>query len=727
MRTLMAAVLTLTLCTGISLAEWGLVDSPFDGDIHAVKELPSGNLIVMASSGLFASLDGGETWHFTGVGTAAFEGGSHADGFDAIEMENGQVLLAAGEALLGSADIHSFQPLSWYPANIWSLARHGRMLYAATRYEIFRSTNGGGQWERVLSNDDNLWESIQRLVVNPVNGSIVAQMERPGGIFVWYSEDDGVTWTQQQFAGSPGFLEDMQFDSDGLLWFSHNYQPSQIHALKTTSNFGVSTAEVYATDDNFSLGRFELGEDGSIVIERGTGFLYSSNGTDFNLVNPDFGPLTSIGMSGSTILAANSVGIQLSEDGGSSWSNGSAGLFGSIAADAAVGANGEIFLMRSGHGFFDDGNGWQTIEVPSYQSHSMYVEAAAVSDNGEMVVLGGVNDGGIHAGGFYSSDGATWTAVNVGSLLEATIDHLVEVDGTLYASTQSAGLLSSTDGGINWTVVSADAAGMVAVNGAGNMMMADWTGIRVSTDNGSTWNPITIEVSALETMTANPTNNVFLLKAGFGGIQRTTDNGESSVDIEPNIGTALGSEFWQNGVINMAYDASGTLFVAAEAQHNATGLTQTRLLSSSDDGDNFTDITPTNPLVPFRFSEVTKLRAGSDGSMMALTNHGLYLNGLTVDAEESSEAVPTSFALAQNHPNPFNPSTSISFTVPQSGIAKVTVFDLLGRQVATLLDAPVSAGQHQVQFNGSSIPSGVYFYRLEADGFTATRKMLLVK
>ncbi|MCB2199543.1 T9SS type A sorting domain-containing protein [bacterium] len=723
MRRLVPVLVMLLVVASLSVAEWGLVDTPFDANTNYIHEFPSGKLLMSTSAGLFASLDGGQSWHFAGVGTLDLSSGSRA-----VEMEDGRILIAADQALLGNSDCHSFHVLSWYPPNIKQIVRYGDTLYAATMYEIYRSTNGGGQWQRVLSRESNLWESIYRLRINPVDGSVVAHMERPGGIFVWYSEDGGDNWTQQQFTGVFGSLEDMEFDSDGTLWYTHNYQIQQVHALRTTTDFGETSTEIHATDDNFSLGNFSLGSDGSIVIARHPGFLYSSNGTDFDLVNPDdISALEMVHMSGSTIVVGTSEGVYSSNDGGSNWSTTTSGLFGSLMADAAVGSNGEVFILRSGKAFFDTGDGFSTVEAPSYQSHSMYVEAASVGENGEMVVLGGVNQGGTHAGGFYSSDGTSWTAVNGASELEATIDHLVEVDGTFYASTQTSGLLSSTDGGVNWTVLSTDAAGKVAVNGNGDMLMADWTGIRISTDNGSTWNPITIDVTTPETLIGNPTNSTFLLAGGFGGIERTTDGGETSTDIMAAINNTLGAEYWQNGRINIAYDASGTLFAAVEVQINANGLQQTRLLSSGDDGDSFSDITPTLPQVPFRFSSVTKLRAGSDGSMMALTNHGLYLNTLTVAAEEQAASAPIRFELAQNHPNPFNPSTTISFTIPQSGFAKVSVFDLLGRQVATLLDAPVSAGQHQIQFNGASIPSGVYFYRLEAVGMTDTRKMLLVK
>lgn len=95
--------------------------------------------------------------------------------------------------------------------------------------------------------------------------------------------------------------------------------------------------------------------------------------------------------------------------------------------------------------------------------------------------------------------------------------------------------------------------------------------------------------------------------------------------------------------------------------------------------------------------------------------------------EMIAEATPKEFTLTQNYPNPFNPTTTIHFTLPQSGVVSLKVFDMLGREVETLVNEYRSAGAHQVNFNTSSLTSGVYFYRLESAGKTAIQKMLLLK
>jgi len=92
-----------------------------------------------------------------------------------------------------------------------------------------------------------------------------------------------------------------------------------------------------------------------------------------------------------------------------------------------------------------------------------------------------------------------------------------------------------------------------------------------------------------------------------------------------------------------------------------------------------------------------------------------------------NEELPLNYSLAQNYPNPFNPSTTISFEIPQSGIVKLVVYDMLGREVATLLNEEKTAGAYEVNFNMRNLASGIYFYTINAGSFTSTKKMILMK
>ena len=98
-----------------------------------------------------------------------------------------------------------------------------------------------------------------------------------------------------------------------------------------------------------------------------------------------------------------------------------------------------------------------------------------------------------------------------------------------------------------------------------------------------------------------------------------------------------------------------------------------------------------------------------------------------VTAMQEAGAVPTAFALHANYPNPFNPETTIRFDVAEAAQVRLAIFDALGRMVATLVDEELAPGSHQALFDGENLPSGTYFYRLEAGAFSQTKPMVLLK
>ena len=103
-------------------------------------------------------------------------------------------------------------------------------------------------------------------------------------------------------------------------------------------------------------------------------------------------------------------------------------------------------------------------------------------------------------------------------------------------------------------------------------------------------------------------------------------------------------------------------------------------------------------------------------------------SGYSVEPVEGIQRdIPTEFSLEANYPNPFNPVTTIAFNLPEAANVQIVVYDVLGRQVATLVDASLSAGQHEVQFDAANLPSGTYFYSFVTPGETFTKKMLLLK
>lgn len=89
--------------------------------------------------------------------------------------------------------------------------------------------------------------------------------------------------------------------------------------------------------------------------------------------------------------------------------------------------------------------------------------------------------------------------------------------------------------------------------------------------------------------------------------------------------------------------------------------------------------------------------------------------------------IPNYFSLAQNYPNPFNPSTSIKYSVPSAEMVTLKVYDVLGKEIAVLVNELKQPGFHSVDFNASSLASGIYFYRIDAGEFSSVKRMVLIK
>jgi hypothetical protein len=101
---------------------------------------------------------------------------------------------------------------------------------------------------------------------------------------------------------------------------------------------------------------------------------------------------------------------------------------------------------------------------------------------------------------------------------------------------------------------------------------------------------------------------------------------------------------------------------------------------------------------------------------------------VSTDLDDESSSLPTELALLPNYPNPFNPSTMLSFDLPQSGDVTLEVFDVLGRRVALLLNqSPITAGRHELSFNANNLASGTYLVRLTAGGSIRNSKIQLIK
>ncbi len=175
--------------------------------------------------------------------------------------------------------------------------------------------------------------------------------------------------------------------------------------------------------------------------------------------------------------------------------------------------------------------------------------------------------------------------------------------------------------------------------------------------------------------------------------------------VNPNDGTfaPLGGMGLSTAVTHLGYAPNGYIF----------GLTGTG--------------TQVGTLVRFTAQNTSAITIGSTNTS-ALRGIGIRTDSLgQLSAEIRTVSTPKEYQLNQNYPNPFNPSTVIEFAIPTADNVSLKIYDVLGREVATLLNERRNAGAHRVSFNATTLSSGTYFYRLQSGGFTQTKKMILVK
>ena len=134
-------------------------------------------------------------------------------------------------------------------------------------------------------------------------------------------------------------------------------------------------------------------------------------------------------------------------------------------------------------------------------------------------------------------------------------------------------------------------------------------------------------------------------------------------------------------------------------------------------------------------NSLTGWAVGNSGIILKTTTGGI------VGFKSVSSEIPDKFVLTQNYPNPFNPVTKIKFDIPTplnppfakggtakpGGFVRLTIYDALGRELAVLVNEQLKPGSYEVEWNGSNYPSGVYFYKLIAEEYTETKKMILIK
>jgi photosystem II stability/assembly factor-like uncharacterized protein len=149
---------------------------------------------------------------------------------------------------------------------------------------------------------------------------------------------------------------------------------------------------------------------------------------------------------------------------------------------------------------------------------------------------------------------------------------------------------------------------------------------------------------------------------------------------------------------------------------------QQKLFLSTDSGYNWTILDPPDDSQLFDIVFADSLNGWAVGA-----NGAIYKYNLLADINYQNYSYKNDFNLQQNYPNPFNPKTIINYQLPKPGYILLRIYDVLGNEVATLVNEKQNPGKYKAEFDATNLPSGIYYYRITSDNFSLTRKMVLVK
>ncbi|MBX7045811.1 MAG: T9SS type A sorting domain-containing protein [Ignavibacteria bacterium] len=355
-----------------------------------------------------------------------------------------------------------------------------------------------------------------------------------------------------------------------------------------------------------------------------------------------------------------------------------------------------------------------------------------------------------------TTNGGTWTSVTAP---DANAQYCIwgfDANNAITTSSSASAtfVFRTTNGGTNWTQTFTQTGGFIdgfyfkdANNG---IMYGDPVGGRLqvwrTTNGGANWDSTGQNITTAAAGWNNAmcgfgdnvwigTNTVSVFKStNFGGNWSTQTalqtNGYALWFNSATVGLLGGTELnvTTNGGTNWAAMTSlGT--------GNASGLTGygtnwwfTRqalsVYSSTNNGANWSSA---YTVTAGNYYHITMARTGSPYLYAVRSNGGISKYGGSFTGVTPVTTVADNYSLSQNYPNPFNPTTNIKFAIPQSGFVTLKIYNMLGKEVATLVSSNLSAGSYNYDFNASNLASGIYFYKLEAGNFSEVKKMSLVK
>jgi len=411
---------------------------------------------------------------------------------------------------------------------------------------------------------------------------------------------------------------------------------------------------------------------------------------------------------------------------------------------------------------------WEQISIPPSEE----IAVLAINDSGH-VFAGSVNIGMLRS----IDGGDTWTLQNSGLTPPSVFSIVFKHGGQVFAGTGShGGVFRSIDNGETWAPINNGLASFAvlafALNANGDIFAATSSTIFRTVDNGDSW--IRIETglpdpsihTRYESLVITANGDIFVgtnEAHATGGIFLSTDNGDSWTKTSFLLQGLRGST-----IFALARNSASDIFAGTNCRENPlyrsqdggagwnpinSGLTSTTfnlitvfditfnsneelflgtfqgVFHSSDNGENWSDLNST-----LSDTDVRSLVVDSKGRLFAGTRSGnLFRSTEFLTFVEWNQAyVPLEFGVEQNYPNPFNPETTIEYRISKRGPVVIRIYNLLGQEIVTLVNEERAVGNYRVSWAGKDsfgrpVSSGIYIYRMKAEDFVASKKLIFIR
>ena len=706
MKTILILFLIIYSLSSPAQNKWQKLNGPEGGIISAL--FTKGDTI-LAGTGyqkalIFYSTNRGISWSKADFKTGYPPTDSRINDF-VVSNDGGIIAASSYFGLYKSFDLIHWNNIFSNGEDYWSLGKDiDGVLYAGSDAgKIFNSTNNGQNWNEIVSDapgrltgflltkdsslytgsytsvlkkkyDSNTWDMVKIPDINYIHlcadssDNIIASTSG----YVFLSSDKGLSWKMQD---------------TNHFFFGGNYL---YHCIFNNNRLIGACGDIIGFDAGWGI---------AISDDKGLTWKWSNTG-----MPPEFDAAYSIAKSDSdTYVGTNAAGVYKSTNYGDSWFPVNKGLTTADAWNINFDNDGNLYAACWSNGVYkslDKGLSWKLVNNGFTNS---YVWSVLPDDKGILFA-------GTEQGTYRSTDqGKSWNKI---------IDNFFYVlykdnNNRIYGMDYGNGVYRSTDHGISWTKIDHgfinEFVFAAAIDSGQNIYVGTRGGaIYKSTDDGTSWTKVYQSTSsnpAISSIAITIKGTIFATDI-MEGILRSTDEGLS----------------WQLVKADIRWQDNYPLNINQKGEIYASG-SDSKFYKSTDNGDSWQDITGNLALTTVR-----DIKFDRNDTMYLATDEAVWrMSPDSTVSVKDKKSVVIQYSLKQNYPNPFNPSTTISYSLPTRQNVTLKIYNILGKEIATLVKEEKPEGNYTVNFNAGKLPSGVYFYSIRAGTFSETKKLLLLK